>query len=307
MQGECQALPGVSLALAGRRKPATWLSSTGERASCGEPVGGSGGCGNYARPVTAKGRHDLAGWVAVRGRWGVEPCEPVGHRCPGLAHLGFWTLFPITDEGIRIGCPEPLTAVTNGDALVRSSKLGPWDMVRALNMSRKNKPQIPVRPGNPTNCVRCGQPLHGKSEHYCSKACWQECNHEGETETPAFLSKWKIRKRKEMADPLVLLRQKARRKTRDAIKKGLLSRGRCAVCRSLDVIPHHEDYSAPLQVIWLCDTHHKEYHEGKIALFGGTLRWDPARLTEVGTNVNYPKEKYRLLTEIHNENAEGDA
>ena len=174
-------------------------------------------------------------------------------------------------------------------------------------MSQKRERPLPVRAGKPKSCVCCGKPLHRKSEYYCSKACWHLYGQRTETEAPAFLSKWKIRKRKENADPLVVMRQKVRRKTRELVKKGLLRRGPCVVCRSHDVVPHHEDYSNPFRVIWLCGPHHKEYHEGQIALFGGTLQWDPARLTEVGTNVNYPKAKYRLLTEIHNENAGGDA
>jgi hypothetical protein len=63
-------------------------------------------------------------------------------------------------------------------------------------------------------------------------------------------------------------------------------------------VPHHEDYRNPFKVIWLCEDHHEEYHDGKIALFGGRLRWDPKRLTEVGANVGYPKKKYRVLREI---------
>ncbi len=124
---------------------------------------------------------------------------------------------------------------------------------------------------------------------------------------PPFLSKWKVRKRKEIEDPLVLLRKKVRRKTNDLIKRGVLCRGCCVVCRSRDVVPHHEDYSDPFQVIWLCEQHHGEYHDGKISLFGGKLRWDPRRLTEVGVEVAYPEKKYRILREIQHRKAEDDA
>lgn len=174
-------------------------------------------------------------------------------------------------------------------------------------MSRKREQQQPIRAGKPKRCVRCGKPLHRKSEYYCSKACWQRYGERSETEPPAFLSKWKIRKQKEAADPLIVIRKKVRRKTGELVREGRLRRGRCVVCRSRNVVAHHEDYSNPFRVIWLCDTHHKEYHDGKIALFGGTLRWDPARLTKVGIKVNYPKEKYRLLTEIHKKQTGDDA
>ncbi len=41
---------------------------------------------------------------------------------------------------------------------------------------------------------------------------------------------------------------------------------------------HHEDYDNPYRVLWMCDTHHKEYHDGKIGLFDDTLWWDSSRL-----------------------------
>ena len=174
-------------------------------------------------------------------------------------------------------------------------------------MSRKKKLEIPVRNGKPTNCVACGKPLHRKSEYYCSAVCGKAYIQKVGEKAPLFLSKWKIRKRKEIEDPLVLLRKKVRRKTNDLIKRGILRRGCCVVCRSSDVVPHHEDYSDPFQVIWLCDHHHREYHEGKISLFDGKLRWDPRRLTEVGSKVAYPEKKYQMLKEIHDRNTTDDA
>lgn len=166
-------------------------------------------------------------------------------------------------------------------------------------MASKKKLKISVRDGKPTECVVCGKPLHRKSEYYCSKNCGEAYKQKVEEKAPPFLSKWKVRKRKEATDPLVRLRQKVRRKTRDLIRSGKLRPGSCVVCRSRDVVPHHEDYSNPLQVIWLCQQHHDEYHEGKLLLFDGKLRWDPRRLTEVGREVAYPEKKYRVLVDIH--------
>ena len=167
-----------------------------------------------------------------------------------------------------------------------------------LVMTRKKKPTIPIRAGKPSSCVFCGKPLHRKSEYYCSTACANVYQKSAGEKAPAFLSKWKIRKRKQLEDPLIALRQKIRKKTRDLIESGMLRRSVCAVCGIRNVVPHHENYTDPFNVIWLCEQHHKEYHDGKIALFGGTLHWDPMRLTEVGTNVAYPEKKYRILREI---------
>ena len=47
-----------------------------------------------------------------------------------------------------------------------------------------------------------------------------------------------------------------------AIKSGKLHRLPCEVCGSTDKIhAHHEDYSKPLDVIWLCSAHHAWIHK----------------------------------------------
>jgi len=47
----------------------------------------------------------------------------------------------------------------------------------------------------------------------------------------------------------------------NAIKKGLISQEPCEVCGSTDNLhAHHDDYSKPLIVRWLCASHHKLWH-----------------------------------------------
>lgn len=41
-----------------------------------------------------------------------------------------------------------------------------------------------------------------------------------------------------------------------AVKKGILKRKPCKVCGKPKVEGHHKDYSKPLEVVWLCKTHH---------------------------------------------------
>jgi hypothetical protein len=50
-------------------------------------------------------------------------------------------------------------------------------------------------------------------------------------------------------------------KVRHAIKTGKLVRLPCFVCGSEKVEAHHPDYSAPLDVVWLCRQHHMEIHK----------------------------------------------
>jgi hypothetical protein len=45
-----------------------------------------------------------------------------------------------------------------------------------------------------------------------------------------------------------------------AIREGLLVRLPCIVCNNSESCGHHEDYSKPLEVTWLCHKHHMELH-----------------------------------------------
>ena len=111
-----------------------------------------------------------------------------------------------------------------------------------------------VRDGKPEKCIACGNPLHHKSEHYCSKKCATKMESESIGDVPAFLSKWKLRKYKEFKDPLYMLRKKTRRKTYDLLKKDIIQKQPCVVCGIHDVIAHHKDYSRHNDVIWICES-----------------------------------------------------
>ncbi|MCP1173764.1 hypothetical protein [Ralstonia chuxiongensis] len=53
---------------------------------------------------------------------------------------------------------------------------------------------------------------------------------------------------------------KARRLVRTAIETGRMTRQPCEVCGTKPAQAHHDDYSKPLDVRWLCPTHHREHH-----------------------------------------------
>lgn len=46
----------------------------------------------------------------------------------------------------------------------------------------------------------------------------------------------------------------------NAIRDKKLFKQPCAVCGKKEVEAHHNDYSNPLDVIWLCQKHHKQVH-----------------------------------------------
>ncbi len=45
-----------------------------------------------------------------------------------------------------------------------------------------------------------------------------------------------------------------------ALKKGILKRKPCEICGKKKVEGHHDDYTKPLNVRWLCKLHHMEVH-----------------------------------------------
>lgn len=57
----------------------------------------------------------------------------------------------------------------------------------------------------------------------------------------------------------------AHQKVNTALRSGKLNKKPCQVCEASGVISeaetHHPDYSKPLDVMWLCDKHHKEIHK----------------------------------------------
>ncbi len=45
-----------------------------------------------------------------------------------------------------------------------------------------------------------------------------------------------------------------------AVKMGYLLKESCEICGSTDTQAHHDDYTKPLDVNWLCRKHHLEHH-----------------------------------------------
>lgn len=57
------------------------------------------------------------------------------------------------------------------------------------------------------------------------------------------------------------VKKAARKAIENAIRSGDLVRQPCERCGKPDAQAHHEDYTKPLDVLWLCPKHHKARHK----------------------------------------------
>jgi len=58
-------------------------------------------------------------------------------------------------------------------------------------------------------------------------------------------------------------RVKARNLVLRAVRSGKITKQPCVECGEVISFAHHENYDAPLDVIWLCRKHHREKHDNK--------------------------------------------
>ncbi len=65
-----------------------------------------------------------------------------------------------------------------------------------------------------------------------------------------------MKKRRVMAGTMVAL----------ARQRGTLVQQPCEICGKPETVAHHDDYSKPLDVRWLCRAHHQEWHRENIPL-----------------------------------------
>jgi hypothetical protein len=71
----------------------------------------------------------------------------------------------------------------------------------------------------------------------------------------------KMAKRRASGSPDQKLRIAARNEVRKAKLRGDIEPGRCEVCGVEKTHAHHDDYTKPLDIRWLCREHHDQLHE----------------------------------------------
>ena len=87
-----------------------------------------------------------------------------------------------------------------------------------------------------------------KEQIAAAKKAWRESN-------PDKVKEYAVRKKEHWPEKVA-----ARLAVSNAIIAGKLARQPCEICGTLSVEAHHDDYSNPLEVRWLCPKHHTEHH-----------------------------------------------
>lgn len=106
-----------------------------------------------------------------------------------------------------------------------------------------------LEPTEPKRCDQCGREfIRTQRARFCSDRCRQRWNMPRKR---IAVAAWKV------AHPLEVWCHRA---FNTALKKGLIDRKPCEICGSHSVDGHHEVYTEPLKVRWLCRRHHKRVH-----------------------------------------------
>jgi Zn finger protein HypA/HybF involved in hydrogenase expression len=100
-------------------------------------------------------------------------------------------------------------------------------------------------------CSKCDQPLDREGQRYC-----KECHAEYMRENRPKHSELTI---------LQKLKANCRSYANAYLKRGKLIKQPCEKCGSEDSEIHHEDYTKPLDVTWLCRKDHLELHAEETA------------------------------------------
>lgn len=105
-----------------------------------------------------------------------------------------------------------------------------------------------TKDGLQSNCKECAN-ISALKSHRKNKDKWQLHYRETRRE---YRSEYKTRE-------VPMYKRKTRAQVYKAVRSGKLVRKPCH-CGNVQVEGHHNDYSKPLKVVWLCRSHHLERH-----------------------------------------------
>ena len=120
-------------------------------------------------------------------------------------------------------------------------------------------------------CKNCGKEFLARVPdirkgwgNFCSKGCATTFRNQGENnpnwKNGISKNNYHYKKLQKERYPIKVM---ARDIVAHAIQDERLVRCICEVCGNPNTQAHHDDYSKPLEVRWLCVKHHREFHKNK--------------------------------------------
>ena len=150
-----------------------------------------------------------------------------------------------------------------------SKKCGTCKKVKKVSLFTKNKSS---KDGYKYNCIKCCKIVFRKwmlekhsDEEYMQKLSRKKCE-----SINTILNKKDENFKLKIYLRTVKFKKNNPEKCRswwivnNAVRYGKISKQPCEVCGSVRVEAHHEDYSKPLLIKWLCHRHHMFLSRGKV-------------------------------------------
>jgi len=162
---------------------------------------------------------------------------------------------------------------------------------KAAEAARVEKGLPSYKEGISPNCYSCGKLKENPKKGYCCacrnvnsrarslvsgevkshrsgvcKTCGQGYVHQRTCGCAELVKIARQEKRDDKNSVEFFIKESARRMVGRAIKKGILIKQICEVCGNDNVDAHHEDYTQPLKVMWLCKLHHMRLHAERLKL-----------------------------------------
>lgn len=112
--------------------------------------------------------------------------------------------------------------------------------------------------------IENGLPLWGSGRKNTCSSCGKLKEKDMVKESRCKSCKFEARKKNypvKILDPVYKLKTIARKTLNKYVSLGKINKMPCEVCGKEKVDAHHDDYMKPLDVRWLCRTHHLEYHK----------------------------------------------
>lgn len=107
-------------------------------------------------------------------------------------------------------------------------------------------------------CNRCKADKKRYQQTVMGKAVQKKADQKRQNDLSRILTRNEVSARMRLKYPEKI---KARYLVAEALRKGLMERGACMICRKQNAQAHHPDYSKPLEVMWLCSLHHAWLHQ----------------------------------------------